>query len=112
MPSLPPDWFQLKKKYKKLIKDKKNLALKMSWQKLIVASRSHDSVTFWEIVSRGLDGQAGAANSYIPVKTWELYFTGLYAAKQSGHLTPQTASCGLPDWPPVSVSKITRLSLK
>ena len=44
-PTLPPEWFTLKKSYKDLIKTKKMQDTRNTWQTLINAAREKDSAT-------------------------------------------------------------------
>lgn len=107
LPQLPTVWFEDKRNYKILIKNKKLLAQKREWKCLIDASRERDSATFWRMVANGVRSTSSEVEYTIPAGTWEAFFQSLYSALP---LTQPLTQCAAGDeWPPVTVAEVRRL---
>ena len=59
---------QLKKGYKKLIKEKKRRAQQIQWEKLIKAVRGKDMKSFWESITLTTDNPSVRMNTDINVR--------------------------------------------
>lgn len=106
--TIPSEWFELKKKYKKLIKIKKATALKNSWCTLITAANNKDTSTFWKIVTSGWPRTVSMTYS-ISVNCWEQFYSKLYDQSRYKQNHPPVDIEELPKWLPVSDQEIRSL---
>ena len=100
---------QLKKDYKKLIKEKKRKAQQIEWEKLIKAVRGKDMKSFWESITLTTNNLSVRMNSYINARVWEAHFHELYAKRDNSSFHVSRLYMNLPEWHPVSVSEIKDL---
>ncbi|XP_061472647.1 uncharacterized protein LOC133380093 [Rhineura floridana] len=109
LPALPAEYLDIKRRYKILIKQKKKLHQRETWQRLIDASRLKDSGRFWRLVSRGWQSVPPCIEYHIPASKWESYFAGIFAKSYNTNSLLWDDFNNLPSWPPVSICEITAL---
>ena len=106
-------YFEARKEYFNLTKEKKQLALSKTWDNLAQALKSRDNCRFWKIVGQSLGGSRTAPHSSIKIESWTEYFsTILHDPNSLPHGTDETLSPGLVHWPPVGEDEIRSLIFK
>uniref|UniRef100_A0A670J8Y1 Reverse transcriptase domain-containing protein n=1 Tax=Podarcis muralis TaxID=64176 RepID=A0A670J8Y1_PODMU len=109
LPSLPLDWFELKRSYKALINKKKLQAQREEWQCLVEPSQRKDSAMFWKIIAKSWRDPPIEIEYSIPAGAWEAYFLSLYSSNQLvPALLPASSEFGK-EWPPVTTEEIIGL---
>uniref|UniRef100_A0ACB8FVC2 Dynein heavy chain 11, axonemal n=1 Tax=Sphaerodactylus townsendi TaxID=933632 RepID=A0ACB8FVC2_9SAUR len=105
-PSIPDTYFSIKKRLSQRLKDIKMSIINAEWEKLIQATNSNDTRSFWKIVSSSsrINNNLSAG---IPIEAWYQHYKNTFSAEEYGLTTQVLPSPDIPmDWPTVTPTEV------
>ncbi|XP_061458411.1 uncharacterized protein LOC133373121 [Rhineura floridana] len=98
-----------RKMFKQLIKRKKIIALRQTWQNLLQASKLKDSTMFWHIIAQQWPKSNFQLECAIAPAIWENYYTPLYQGNYIMDDPLADPSIEFPVWSPVTSAEVLDL---